>query len=80
MGHLKDEEIARYFELRAEFMGQRRQILFRRRMSRPCGQRLLIEEEMTMNRGLFAALCAGLVLGLLLWGTRARRCRRSCKG
>ena len=24
-----------------------------------------------MNRGLFAALCAGLVLGLLLWGTRA---------
>lgn len=24
-----------------------------------------------MNRGLFAALCAVLVLGLLLWGTRA---------
>ena len=24
-----------------------------------------------MNRGLFAALCAGLVLGFLLWGTRA---------
>ena len=33
-----------------------------------------------MNRGLFAALCAGLVLGLLLWGTRAVDAWRSCKG
>ena len=35
---------------------------------------------MTMNRGLCAALCAGLVLGLLLWGTRALDAGDPAKG